>query len=98
MSATTPLPTAEQQQRAKWDLLLTDLELRQEQIRNLRTHEPTKSALLLADLELRHEQIRQMIKFEPLKLAISALATGVALAGAMAGGTIWLLHTLGYLS
>lgn len=32
MSETT-LPTPEQEQRAKWDLLLTDLEHRQDQIR-----------------------------------------------------------------
>lgn len=30
---TGTLPTAEQQARAKWDLLLTDLELRQDQLR-----------------------------------------------------------------
>ncbi len=33
MSATTPLPTEQQLQRAKWDLLLADIEYRQEQMR-----------------------------------------------------------------
>jgi hypothetical protein len=33
------LPTPEQQQRAKWDLLLRDLELRGEQIRQLKSFE-----------------------------------------------------------
>jgi hypothetical protein len=35
MSATT-LPAPEQQQRAKWDLLLLDLEQRAEQVRQLK--------------------------------------------------------------
>jgi hypothetical protein len=38
MSATT-LPTAEQEQRAKWDLLLRDLELRAEQIHQMKAFE-----------------------------------------------------------
>jgi hypothetical protein len=38
------LPTAEQEQRAKWDLLLTDIELKQEQLRHLRTFEGWKLA------------------------------------------------------
>lgn len=33
MSATTPLPTEEQKARARWDLLLADIEYRQEQMR-----------------------------------------------------------------
>jgi hypothetical protein len=44
MSATT-LPTAEQQQRAKWDLLLTDLELRNEQVRQIKRYEPWRMVL-----------------------------------------------------
>jgi hypothetical protein len=31
-----PQPSAEQQQRAKWDLLLGDIELRAEQLRHIR--------------------------------------------------------------
>jgi hypothetical protein len=31
-----PLPSAEQEQRAKWDLLLADLEFRQDQMRATR--------------------------------------------------------------
>lgn len=31
-----PIPSAEQEQRAKWDLLLADLEFRQEQLRATR--------------------------------------------------------------
>jgi hypothetical protein len=37
MSEAAPLPSEEQKQPAKWDLLLADLEHRQEQIRNTRT-------------------------------------------------------------
>lgn len=48
MSASIPLPTAEQQQRAKWDLLLTDLELRTEQVRQLKRFEPWRLAATLA--------------------------------------------------
>ena len=32
-------PTDEQEQRAKWDLLLRDLEMRSEQLRQLKTYE-----------------------------------------------------------
>lgn len=44
MSATTA-PTPEQQQRAKWDLLLLDIETRTEQLRQLKTYEPRKLLL-----------------------------------------------------
>jgi hypothetical protein len=33
-------PSAEQQQRAKWDLLLLDIEMRSEQLRQIRVYEP----------------------------------------------------------
>lgn len=36
------LPSDEQQQRAKWDLLLLDIEHRTEQARQLKTHEPLR--------------------------------------------------------
>ena len=39
MSAIPTLPSDEQQQRARWDLVLLDLEHRAEQIRQLKTHE-----------------------------------------------------------
>jgi hypothetical protein len=39
MSASLPLPTTEQTQRAKWDLLLLDIEARTEQVRQLKTFE-----------------------------------------------------------
>lgn len=42
MSATTPLPTAEQEARARWDLLLTDLEYRAEQLRQTKAYEPRR--------------------------------------------------------
>jgi hypothetical protein len=48
MSASLPLPTAEQQQRAKWDLLLLDLEFRTEQVRQLKRFEPWKLAATMA--------------------------------------------------
>ena len=41
MSATAS-PTEEQRQRAKWDLLLTDIEYRQEQLRQIKTYEPKR--------------------------------------------------------
>jgi hypothetical protein len=34
--------TSEEQQRAKWDLLLLDIEHRTEQIRQLKTYEPLR--------------------------------------------------------
>jgi hypothetical protein len=39
MSAIPTLPSDEQQQRARWDLVLLDLEHRAEQIRQLKTYE-----------------------------------------------------------
>jgi hypothetical protein len=36
----TDLPADEQQQRAKWDLLLLDIEHRTEQVRQLKSYEP----------------------------------------------------------
>jgi hypothetical protein len=41
MSATV-VPTAEQEQRAKWDLLLLDIEHRSEQLRQLKVFEPRR--------------------------------------------------------
>ena len=35
-------PTSDEEQRAKWDLLLTDLEFRLEQVRQLKTYEPRR--------------------------------------------------------
>jgi hypothetical protein len=40
----TPLPSEEQKQRAKWDLLLTDIEYRQEQLRQAKHYEPWRIA------------------------------------------------------
>jgi len=40
----TIAPTPEQQQRAAWDLLLTDIEYRQEQLRQIKTYEPWRLA------------------------------------------------------
>ncbi len=47
MSASIPLPTAEQLQRAKWDLLLLDIEARTEQVRQLKRYEPWRLAAAL---------------------------------------------------
>lgn len=44
MSSILATPTPEQEQRARWDLLLTDIELKQEQLRQLKTFEPWKLA------------------------------------------------------
>ncbi len=46
MSAT--LPTDDQRQRAKWDLLLADLELRAEQVRQMKHYEPWRLAAAMA--------------------------------------------------
>lgn len=45
MSATTPVPSEEQLQRAKWDLLLLDIEQRSEQLRQLKAT-PTRIVVL----------------------------------------------------
>lgn len=37
-----PVPSAEQEQRAKWDLLLLDIEHRSEQLRQLKSYEPKR--------------------------------------------------------
>lgn len=42
------VPTPEQEQRAKWDLLLLDIELRTEQLRQLKRFEPWKLAASLS--------------------------------------------------
>lgn len=42
MSTTVPLPSEEQKVRAKWDLLLSDLEYRAEQVRQAKTYEPRR--------------------------------------------------------
>jgi hypothetical protein len=47
MSATTA-PSEEQIQRAKWDLLLLDIEARTVQVRQLKTYEPWRLAAALA--------------------------------------------------
>lgn len=45
MSATHPTPTAEQEQRAKWDLLLLDIETRTEQLRQIKAA-PTHTVII----------------------------------------------------
>jgi len=40
-----PMPSAEQEQRAKWDLLLLDLEQRAEQVRQLKVFEGKRLAI-----------------------------------------------------
>jgi hypothetical protein len=47
VSATT-VPTPEQEQRAKWDLLLLDIETRSEQVRQLKRYEPWRLAAALS--------------------------------------------------
>ena len=39
------MPTQEQEQRARWDLLLLDLEHRAEQVRQLKTYEGRRLAI-----------------------------------------------------
>ena len=45
MSATQPAPSAEQEARAKWDLLLLDIEARTEQLRHLKAT-PTHTVVI----------------------------------------------------
>ena len=75
------LPSDEQRQRAKWDLLLLDIEQR-EQLRQLKSYEPAKWDLLLLDIEQRAEQVRQLKSYEPWRLIFSGLTTGAALVAA----------------
>jgi hypothetical protein len=42
VSDSTVLPSPEQTQRAQWDLLLTDLEYRGEQLRQIKVFEPRR--------------------------------------------------------
>jgi hypothetical protein len=47
-TSSIPLPTTEQEARAKWDLLLSDIELRAEQVRHLKATPPSIEVLKLA--------------------------------------------------
>jgi hypothetical protein len=91
------LPTPEEQQRAKWDLLLTDLEYRGEQLRHAKSYNPV-------EMETRLEQLRhaksynpveietrlQQLRYEPRRFWISAITAAAALmgAGGVVGGLI----------
>src|SRR5215471_18873213 len=77
----TDLPTDEQRQRAKWDLLLLDIEHRTEQLRQLKAYEPQQLNLLLLDLEHRAEQVRQLKTYEPWRLVFAGLTTGAVILG-----------------
>ena len=69
------LPTDEQKQRAKWDLLLADLEYRQEQLR-----------LARKDIDYRDEQMRQArqeIQWKPWQIAITTLTAGMTAGAAL---------------
>jgi len=68
----TNLPTAEQQQRAKWDLVLLDIEQRTEQVRQMKG----------IDAEYRLEQLRQSKTYEPRRLWVQAVTASAALLGA----------------
>jgi hypothetical protein len=89
MAETTipPLPSAEEQARAKWDLLLNDIELRMEEIRQLKG---AKWDLLLRDLELRAEQVRQIKTFEGWRLLFAGMTATAAVfaAGGVVGGLL----------
>lgn len=83
----TTVPTSEQQQRAKWDLLLLDIEHRTEELRRMKT---IGNDLLLLDIEHRSEQVRQMKAFEGRRLIIQAVTAAAAVfaAGGVVGGLI----------
>jgi hypothetical protein len=53
------LPTQEQEQRARWDLLLLDLEHRAEQVRQLRTYEGWRLAVPTIASSIRGRWSRQ---------------------------------------
>lgn len=42
------IPTPEQERHAKWDLLLLDIDMRTEQVRQMKAYEPWKLAAALA--------------------------------------------------
>ena len=71
MSATAT-PTPEQEQRAKWDLLLLDIEHRTEQLRQMNG----------VDRDLKLEQLRQLKTYEPKRLLIQGLTAAAVLMGA----------------
>lgn len=76
-------PTPEQEQRAKWDLLLLELEMRSEELRQLKTLGPL-------DLEKRTMEVILMKRFETWK-AVAALATASA---TVAGVIVGVAHLL----
>jgi hypothetical protein len=71
----TPLPTPEQLQRAKWDLLLTDLEFRQEQLRHSKSYNPVEIEARLEQLR----QTRQQTSFLPWQVGFAGMTAGAAL-------------------
>lgn len=77
------MPTDEQQQRARWDLLLLDIEQRTEQLRHAKAYNPV-------EMEARLEQLRQMKTYEPRRLIIQAMTAAAAVfaAGGVVGGLI----------
>ena len=93
MSATF-VPTPEQEQRARWDLLLLDLELRSEQVREIRRYEPAKWDLLLLDIAARSEQVRQLKTYEPWRLAAALASAGAVAGSAVAAAILWGAHLL----
>lgn len=78
-----PHPTDEQEQRAKWDLLLLDIETRTEQLRHSKTYNPV-------EMEARIEQLRQMKSYEPRRLIIQTTTAFAAIfaAGGVVGGLL----------
>jgi hypothetical protein len=84
----TILPDEIQKQRAKWDLLLTDIELRSEQLRHAKGYNPI-------EMEARIEAVRQMKSFptgtyEGWRLIIQGLTAFAAVfaAGGVVGGLL----------
>lgn len=78
MSATTPLPTDEQRQRAKWDLLLADLEYRQDQMRLARADlDHRQSQMRLSGTQ--DDRLRQEMRLAPWVLVAGSTTAGAAL-------------------
>ena len=74
------LPTAEQQQRAHWDLLLLDIEHRTEQLRQMK----------MGKNQLDIERVRQQMRWEIPKAIAALAAAGAVFFGFVLAAATWL--------
>jgi hypothetical protein len=74
---TTPLPDTEQEARAKWDLLLTDLEYRQAQQRRIyQEMDATTQEMQLRTAQI--QRVGQETRLAPWQLAFGGFSAGAA--------------------